>query len=188
MNQTEYDTAYKAAIPANIVEVMNMPMSNSQEITARQNAFVALAQNGYIIDNDIMVWGWDPFTTMSLRVQYGYTWVPSLLQSNIQEAPGISSPGLIPYNSANPPAGSIIISNFWPTPPPPIQPAQPPAAPTTLSLGISMAPNFPGYYQMVNDSSSIPVGTDIVLNGHTYVKQVLSVTPFGTLYGWKEIS
>jgi len=69
-----------------------------------------LAAEGYKIDAPIMAWGWDPSSTMALRQEFGYTWVPSGYQSPIQEAPGMQLPGLTPYDPNNPPAGSIAVS------------------------------------------------------------------------------
>ena len=53
-----------------------------------------LAQQGYTIDAPIMVWGWDPLVTMTVRQNLGYTWVPSALQQPVSVVPGVSFPGL----------------------------------------------------------------------------------------------
>jgi len=37
----------------------------------------------YAIDTQIMVWGWDPQMTMTVRANQGYSWVPSYGQNNI---------------------------------------------------------------------------------------------------------
>lgn len=69
-----------------------------------------LQQQGYSIDVPIMVWGWDPSITTSMRESYGYTWVPAMGQSPIQMAPGLSGVGqLTAYDPNNPPPGSIIV-------------------------------------------------------------------------------
>ena len=60
-------------------------------------------------DNAVDNWGWDPYTISQLRQQYGYTWVPSAGQNPIATAPGLSAPGSVPYNPAQPPNGSILI-------------------------------------------------------------------------------
>ncbi len=70
-----------------------------------------LSQEGYAIDMPIMVWGWDPLVTMTLRQQEGYTWVPSAFQANIPIGPGITNVWNLPgYDPNNPPAGSIKVS------------------------------------------------------------------------------
>jgi hypothetical protein len=70
-----------------------------------------LAKQGYAIDVPIMVWGWDPLVTMTLRQNEGYTWVPSALQPNIEVGPGVYDAWNIqPYDPNNPPPGSIKVS------------------------------------------------------------------------------
>ncbi len=69
-----------------------------------------LANEGYSIDVPIMVWGWDPSITTAMRQAEGYTWVPSALQSPVEDAPGLPSIGTVAaYNPNNPPAGSIAV-------------------------------------------------------------------------------
>jgi len=73
-----------------------------------------LANEGYAIDVPIMVWGWDPLSTMIARQTAGYTWVPSALQASIQEAPGVGGvTGATPYDPSSPPAGSIPVSTAF---------------------------------------------------------------------------
>ena len=60
-------------------------------------------------DNAVDNWGWDAYKTMQLRQQYGYTWVPNAHQNPISIAPGLSSPGTVPYNPAQGPDGSITV-------------------------------------------------------------------------------
>jgi hypothetical protein len=80
-----------------------------------QNQRYAMAQElytqGYTIDMPIMVWGWDPLMTMTLRQNEGYTWVPSAFQPNIPIGPGIANVWNVPsYDPNNPPPGSIKVS------------------------------------------------------------------------------
>jgi hypothetical protein len=56
-----------------------------------------------------MVWGWDPGKTMAMRQDMGYTWVPSALQPSVTATPGLTAPGMTPYDPKNPPAGSIAV-------------------------------------------------------------------------------
>ena len=69
-----------------------------------------LFEQGYTIDDPIMVWGWSPLQTMQARQYFGYTWVPSYGQKAIQEMPGLNYPGLTPYDPGHPPPGSIQVS------------------------------------------------------------------------------
>lgn len=82
-------------------------MTNPAE---REAAAVDLAHQGYTIDYQTMVLGWDPLNVMSIRQFYGYTWVPSMLQPPISGMPGSNLPGLPVYDPSNPPAGSIQVS------------------------------------------------------------------------------
>ena len=84
-------------------------LRNIQDQGQRTQLGEQLASEGYTIDVPIMVWGWDPSTTTQLRQSYGYTWVPSALQPPVESAPGITDPGLTPYDPNHPPAGSIAV-------------------------------------------------------------------------------
>jgi hypothetical protein len=96
--------AYWAEQPEDVQALRNMPESE------RTLAAMELAKSGRAIDVPIMVWGWDPLTTMVERQNYGYTWVPSALQSPVRLPPGLSFPGLPAYDAANPPQGSIRVT------------------------------------------------------------------------------
>jgi len=98
------DDAYWAKQPAAVQQLRNIQDPGERALLGTQ-----LASEGYSIDVPIMVWGWDAGVTTQLRHSYGYTWVPSALQQNIPEAPGINTPGLARYDPAHPPAGSITV-------------------------------------------------------------------------------
>jgi hypothetical protein len=101
------DEAYWAEQPAAVQALQNMPADQVGP------AAMALAQKGYVIDVPIMVWGWDPLTTMVERQNYGYTWVPSGLQAPVQVPPGLSFPGLPTYDPNKPPAGSTAVTTAF---------------------------------------------------------------------------
>lgn len=101
------DQAYWAEQPAAVQVLQNMPLDQ------RGQAALALAQQGYTIDVPIMVNGGDPLTIMMERQQYGYTWVPSAMQSPVDLAPGLNFPGLTAYDASNAPAGSIAVSTAF---------------------------------------------------------------------------
>jgi len=98
------DQAYWAQQPAAVQALQNMDPAD------RSTTAMQLAEQGYKIDVPIMVWGWDPLTTMVERQNYGYTWVPSAMQPMVPLAPGLSFPGLQSYDPTNPPAGSIAVT------------------------------------------------------------------------------
>lgn len=86
-----------------------MPDDNAKEQLA-----LNLANQGYSIDTQIMVWNWDPQMTMQVRENQGYSWVPSFGQSNVPVGPGVSDPfEPTSYDPANPPPGSIKVSTAF---------------------------------------------------------------------------
>lgn len=113
---------YWAHQPPELHELFELPSDK------RQDRAVELALKGFTVDGPIMVYGWGPFQTMSLRMLYGFTWVPSLLGQPVKIAPGLGSPGnLPPYDPKNPPAGSIKVSLDPVDYPPFALPEKPPA-------------------------------------------------------------
>lgn len=89
---TSYNDAYWASQPPEVQALRDMDSDQ------RQSAAASLAAQGFTIDVPIMSWGWDPEKIMNLRDDYGYTRVPSALEPNVQVAPGLSVPGMQPYN------------------------------------------------------------------------------------------
>jgi hypothetical protein len=103
--QQAFDDAYWASQPAPVQALRTMQNQEQRAALATQ-----LANEGYSIDVPIMVWGWDPSITTAMRQAEGYTWVPSALQSPVEDAPGLPSIGTVAaYNPNNPPAGSIAV-------------------------------------------------------------------------------
>src|ERR1700733_2013770 len=99
--QQQFDQAYWASQPP---EVQALPGIADQDKRAAQAA--TLDTDWFTIDVPIMLWGWDAYLVMTMRAQMGYTWVPSALQPPVTIAPGLSQPGVAPYNPLDPPAGS----------------------------------------------------------------------------------
>lgn len=106
--ETEGD-AYWAAQPAAVQVLRGMPDGDAKDKLA-----LSLANQGYSIDTQIMVWNWDPQMTMQVRENQGYAWVPSYGQSNIPIGPGLSMPG-VPnsYSPNSPPPGAIQVSTAF---------------------------------------------------------------------------
>jgi hypothetical protein len=114
--QPEFDALYKSLQPTAVKDLMEMPYGTSKIQKASQ-----LAGEGYVIDGTIMVDGWDPFLTTQLRLQDGYTWVPSWLMPPIQIAPNESQGSTPPYDRAVMPPGAILVTysitpQMFPTP------------------------------------------------------------------------
>lgn len=104
-----------------------------------------LATKGYVIDVPIMVWGYNPVCMMGMRLDYGYTWVPSALQPNICSAPGLSTPACAsPYDPKNPPEKSILVSIDAKDYPPFTAPKPPVAKPVANVVGKCLATNVCG--------------------------------------------
>jgi hypothetical protein len=104
---TEED-AYWAMQPPAVQALRNITDETARGTLAKQ-----LADEGYTIDVPIMVWQWDPLTTMTIRQNSGYTWVPSANQAALPSCPNCDVPGLTPYDPNNPPAGSITVSTAF---------------------------------------------------------------------------
>jgi hypothetical protein len=98
------DDIYWSKQPAEVQQLRTMP-----DIAQRGALAFELATKGYSIDVPVMVWGWDAAKTTELRQGYGYTWVPSALQTPVTAAPGISGGNITPYDPAHPPQGSILV-------------------------------------------------------------------------------
>jgi hypothetical protein len=101
---TPADDAYWSAQPAAVQQLRGIDNLDERKQLGEQ-----LAKEGYTIDVPIMVWGWDAGKVTAARESYGYTWVPSALQQQVSAAPGVTGGGVVPYDSTNPPAGSIQV-------------------------------------------------------------------------------
>jgi hypothetical protein len=98
------DDAYWAKQPAAIQQLREIDDRDQRLALGTQ-----LARQGYSIDVPIMIWGWDAGKVTAMRQSNGYTWVPSALQEPVQAAPGLTGPGIIPYDPLHPPPGSILV-------------------------------------------------------------------------------
>jgi hypothetical protein len=97
--------AYWAMQPPEVQALQNEPDPVSRVAQATK-----LAEQGFAIDVPIMVWGWNPLTTMQIRQADGYTWVPSGLQQPIAATPGFQVAGFANYDPNSPPPGSIKVT------------------------------------------------------------------------------
>jgi hypothetical protein len=105
---TEAD-AYWDAQPTAVQALRDMP-----DGAAKNQLALNLANQGYAIDTQIMVWGWDPQMTMTVRENQGYSWVPGYGEANIPVGPGLSMPDdPTTYSPGNPPSGAIQVSTAF---------------------------------------------------------------------------
>jgi len=178
--QTQFDQAYWASQPP---EIRALPgIADEQQRTARA---ADLAGKGFVIDVPIMVWNWDAYLAMKLRSDFGFTWVPSALQPQVTVAPGLSVPGLMSYDPAHPPAGSIKVSLNPADYPPFPAPAQP--------AGQTPSGDDPVGLQSVGDlylsvaGENYPDGAKFTDTRGTFLKHV-TLTPFGRINYWEKIA
>jgi hypothetical protein len=120
-DQVQFNAAYKASLPPDLIAFMALPYNASDfgisatTLITRTTPSVLLPIAGkYKLDTQIMLWGWDPYITDLIRIVQGYAWVPSFGQANIAVGPGISpalvaAAGTAAYDPASPPAGSILM-------------------------------------------------------------------------------
>jgi len=101
---TPADDAYWSQQPAAVQQLRGI-----DDLGERKQLGEQLASEGYSIDVPIMVWGWDAGKVTAARESYGYTWVPSAMQQPVSAAPGITGAGIVQYNPAHPPSGSIQV-------------------------------------------------------------------------------
>jgi hypothetical protein len=101
---TETD-AYWAQFPKEVQALRDIPFREDRIPVAW-----GLVSRGFTVDAEIMVLGNDPYETMLMRQQSGYTWTPAMGQEPIHVLPGLQYPGRASYDPNNPPAGSIPVS------------------------------------------------------------------------------
>lgn len=176
--QTAFDKAYWASQPP---ELQALPAID--DMSQRTLRAAALAAKGFIVDVPIMVWSWDPYLVMTMRANYGYTWVPSALQPNIAVAPGVTQPGTASYDPSHPPGGSIKVStNIADYPPFNVPAPSPQAAGDGDPVGVQSIGTL--YLSTVGDAS--PDGAKFTDSRGTFLKHVI-LTPFGRANYWEKV-
>jgi hypothetical protein len=178
--QQIFDLAYWASQPPEVQALPAIADSGMRATTAAQ-----LATNGFTIDVPIMVWGWDPYQVMTMRAQFGYTWVPSALQPPVTIAPGISQPGVVSYDPSQPPAGSIKVSTNLQDYPPFVPAPQPiPQTPAGNDpVGLQSIGNI--YFSVPGET--YPNGATFTDSRGTFQKSIV-MTPFGRSSYWDKIA
>jgi hypothetical protein len=180
ITQQQFDQIYWASQPP---EVQSLPGVASQDQRAARAA--ELATKGFTVDVPIMVWGWDAYLVMTMRSQFGYTWVPSALQPPITIAPGIAQPGVVPYDPMHAPPGSIKVSTNPEDYPPFVVPAQP--QPQTPAGEDPVGLQSIGTLYLSIPGETFPDGAKFVDTRGTFLKHMV-VTPFGRSSYWEKIA
>jgi hypothetical protein len=177
--QTEFDQVYWASQPPEVRTLPSIPDQDSRATRAAD-----LASKGFVIDVPIMVWSWDAYLVMKMRSDFGYVWVPAALQAPITIAPGLSSPGTVPYDPAHPPSGSIRVSintaDYPPYNPPTLTPL-----PTASSDPVG--PQSVGVLYNSVAGENFPDGAKFTDARGTFLKHV-AITPFGHMNYWEKIA
>lgn len=102
---TDEADAYWAMQPKE-VQVLRTILDENE----RGEVGLQLAKQGFSIDPHIMIYGLDPYMTMKIRQDEGYTWIPALGQGGNMNRPGFNFPGMLPYDPFNPPPGSVKVT------------------------------------------------------------------------------
>jgi hypothetical protein len=151
----------------------------------RAQRAASLAMQGLQIDVPIMAWGFDPYLTMKMRRDYGFTWVPTATQPRVTIAPGLSAPGATPYDPDHPIPGSIKVSldlaDYPPFDPP--APVTPAPTPNASPVGDQSIGNI--YRAQSWDTS--PDGAQFADARGRFVKHKIA-TPFGFQVYWEKIA
>ena len=128
------DSVYWASKPPQVAALQSLVTpAGFPDIAARDAQGQVLAAQGFIIDRQIDIWGWDPVLVMGARAGYGYTWCPNAYQAN--------DPNILDYlNPALMWSGAIPVSTDarnYPAFTPPAPPTPVSASPVgTLNAGM----------------------------------------------------
>jgi hypothetical protein len=102
--QAAFDVLYWSVQQSAVQAIKNLPYYQ------RLAKAVSLAAEGYVFDASIVYWGYDPFLITQLRMQWGYSWIPSAGMPPISNAPGLGGDGQPPYDAAVIPPGGIPVT------------------------------------------------------------------------------
>ena len=100
--------AYWASQPPEVQALYFLHTEGERDELAHQ-----LADKGFLIDVPIMIWGWDPLSTMIVRKNMGYKWIPSAKMAPPSAAPGINSGGFKGPDESFIPPGGIPVTTMW---------------------------------------------------------------------------
>ncbi len=96
--QADFNNAYFLSQPLELQLALNLSDAN-----ARRQELQALSDRGFLIDREIMWYGWDPFLLMYARHVYGFTWCEAMDHGGLIDLPpGFFGDGKKTYNP-NPP-------------------------------------------------------------------------------------
>lgn len=174
---------YWKSLPLAVQRLNPRTNPEMRDESARVALAQQLAESGYLIDVPIMVWGWHAYWTMLIRMEQGFTWVPSANMPNIPVGPGLNFPGLPAYDPNNPPPGSIRVTLDWAEPKP-----DPPPLPETALVGIEQfdlrSQGGPWRYASTEKGNGKPAGFSTEQAGGTFTKRI-DRTLMGASHWWE---
>lgn len=142
-----------------------------------------LNDEGFVIDRQIDIWGWDPVKVMVSRAQLGYPWVPSAFQPNLENPLHLGSAPSTDFSKPWP--KSIKVSVDAADYPPFSQPAPKPdvVKPVGVEIGNGLfAANITAVWQ--NGVWLFRDGDPYTQDGVKYVFKKVN-TPFGPSVSWR---
>lgn len=88
------------------------PPNPSMDPGERESKAAELNAQGFVIDREIMIYGWDPVLVMAYRRQLGYAWCPNAFQPNLVDPfkTGVVASGSTPTDMSKPWPRSIKVS------------------------------------------------------------------------------
>lgn len=188
--QLTFDLAYVASkdprIQALFAGTLGLPGASLDPATRQAQALNLALTTSLVIDGLIDAAGADPYYTMLWRAEDEYTTYPSILQPGVQVPPGLSFPGLPPYDPA---LYAIKVSTNLADYPPFTVPTPTPTPAQQTLFGVIIAPGYIFASQLainLASSGALKPGTLEVnpADGLTYAL-VVSANPMGNSYFWK---
>ena len=183
--RSSLDPARRALIDQHYAWLTN-PNAVAYNPALAKQLLTAAQLSGLPIDTQIMLWGWSAATTMQIRQNDGYAYVPPNGAPNINVGPGLPPPvGELSNYPSSMPAGWIKVSTDAVDYPAYVAPADPIVA-VTYSVGpfeFSQmgSDGLMHYYFGLGPNQKPPVGTRVLQDGLTFqATEVASQFMIGT--------
>ena len=162
-----FAAAYWASMPPAVqaLQSLSAQPASGQQSSPLVLAAQALMQEGYLIDVDIMIFRWDPYSLMMERYNMGLSWVPSAGQQP-GGGTGAVPPGAFPVPNMIQPLPQLLA--FYPPAVPPAPVVPPSADAVGGSLAFEMSITLPsGIVTPLLGVNSAPAGENFP-EGYVY--------------------
>lgn len=144
---------YNASLPAPVLALLQMPNGTQAQVEARVAQATLLHAENYVIDMALVMWQWDPTTTMYLRQTAGLATVPD----------AFGAPNMIKV--------STDAADY-----PPVATATPAPTPSTdlvgVALGYNMFATGPGVVTSPASALNVSAGEQVTQDGAVYTAHV----------------